>query len=62
MREGCEQHVESRSDCLDNLATGTVVAAVDALLSSSATQKTIMLKPVPITATITPTTTHHGAA
>ena len=37
--------------------TKSVVAAVDALLSSSATQKTIMLKPVPITATITPTTT-----
>ncbi len=60
MLEGCERHVESRSDCLDTLALGTVIAAVDALLSSSATQKTIMLKPVPITPTLMPTTTRHG--
>jgi len=37
MLEGCERHVDSRSDCLVNLGVGPVLAAVDALRSNDPT-------------------------
>ena len=36
MLEGCQRNILSRSDCLDQLAAATVVAAADALLSEAA--------------------------
>jgi heptosyltransferase III len=35
-REGCERHLESRSDCLANLGAGRVIAAASELLGISA--------------------------
>lgn len=36
MLEGCQRNVLSRSDCLDQLATPTVIAAAEAILSGAA--------------------------
>ena len=44
MLEGCDRHLDSRSDCLDTLAAGTVIDAVDILLSNEAAPRTIMLR------------------
>jgi heptosyltransferase-3 len=33
--EGCQRHVESTSDCLTNLGSATVIAAIDDLLASN---------------------------
>jgi hypothetical protein len=44
MLEGCERHLESRSDCLENLAVGTVIEAVDAMTAKSSPATTIMLQ------------------
>ena len=44
MLEGCERHINSRSDCLDSLAVGSVLMAIDSLGLSKKTPKIIMLK------------------
>ena len=44
MLEGCERHLNSRSDCLETMTVGTVLDAMDALLSTTVAPKTIMLK------------------
>ena len=44
MLEGCERQINSRSDCLETMTVGTVLDAMDALLSTTDAPKTIMLK------------------
>jgi hypothetical protein len=44
MLEGCDRHLDSRSDCLDTLPAATVIDAVDTLLSNEAAPRIIMLK------------------
>ena len=44
MLEGCERHINSRSDCLETMTVGTVIDAIDALLLNTDARKTIMLK------------------
>ena len=44
MLEGCERHLESRSDCLENLGVGTVIEAVDAMLAKPSSATTIMIQ------------------
>ena len=44
MLEGCERHINSRSDCLDTLAVGSVLMALDSLKLNTKTPKIIMLK------------------
>lgn len=44
MLEGCERQLNSRSDCLETMTVGTVIDAMDALLSTTVAPKTIMLK------------------
>ena len=53
MLEGCERHINSRSDCLDTLAVGSVLMAIDSLGLSTKTPKIIMLKN-----SVTPTIDH----
>lgn len=46
LQEGCERHLESRADCLDQLPIGRVTAALDAALGDAARPR-IAITPAP---------------